>query len=748
MSDLRRNFEAHALNLTDEELSALTSGSDFWNTQGIDRIGLSAIMVADGPHGLRKQSADSSGITLNGAVPATCFPTAAALASTWDRALLRAIGIALGAETRSQQVGVILGPGVNIKRHPLNGRNFEYFSEDPLLAGDLGAALVQGIQSQGVGASVKHFACNNQETNRARISADVDERTLREIYLRPFERVVRSAKPWTVMTANNRINGIYASEHMELLSVLRDEWDFDGVVLSDWGSVYDRVAALRAGLDLEMPANEHAVLEVRAAITIDPDVRKAAQNAARNLLRLADRIAATTDNAVADFDTHHALARSAAAQGCVLLTNDGVLPLEPTAGMRVAVIGQFADRPRYQGAGSSRVTPTRVDNALDSLVSALPTEVHIDYAPGFSIEASSDDSLLRSRALEVVSGADFVLLFLGLPEGDEAEGTDRAEFSLPAAQLRLLDEILEIHDQVIVVLSNGSVVEMNSWAHRPAAVLETWLGGQGGGAGVVDVLLGAVNPSGRLAESVPVRLSDCPANVGWPGEEGHTLYGEGVHVGYRHYDTYDIPVAFPFGHGLSYTKFQYEATAVVSDAGDIEVRATVTNIGTRSGREVVQVYANHRTPGIHRPLRELVGFGDITLAPGQSGTLTIEVASRDLAYWSIGAHDWAITEGPLDLEVGSSSHDIRATCRVILPGNGVREPMTLRHTLHEWLDDPETGPLVRKAFGLINDGDPFPVPLNDPEVMKLVGGTTMGKFAYFGMGLDQNDVDKILKTRV
>jgi beta-glucosidase len=740
-------IEAVIESLSDDELARLTSGSDFWNTEGLERVGLAPIMVCDGPHGLRKQSEDSSGITLDGAVPATCFPTAASLASTWNPALLRSVGVALGAETRSQRVGVILGPGVNIKRHPLNGRNFEYLSEDPLLAGELGSALVQGIQSQGVGASVKHFACNNQETNRARISADVDERTLREIYLRPFERVVRSAMPWTVMTANNRVNGIYSSEHTDLLSILRDEWGFDGLVLSDWGSVYDRVAALRAGLDVEMPANPHADLEVRDAIAASPSDRKAALKAARNVLRLAERIAPPTDE-TADLNAHHDLARTVAAHGSVLLTNDGTLPLEPKPGERIAVIGTFAERPRFQGAGSSRVTPTKVDNALTALSTDLPDGVLVDYSPGFSTEESVDDTTLHTNAINVVRGADTVILFLGLPEGDEAEGADRTDFSLPATQLSLLREILDIHDRVVVVLSNGSVVEMQTWAHKPVAILESWLGGQASGSGVVDVLLGAINPSGRLAESIPVRLADCPAHVGWPGEEGHTLYGEGVHVGYRYYDTYDIPVAFPFGHGLSYTTFEYSSTAQVTSDGGITVGTTVTNTGTRAGREVVQVYANHRTPGIHRPRRELIGFGDIALAPGESGIVDIEIHSRDLAYWSIGAHNWAITEGPVTIEIGASSHDIRETCTVVLPGNGVREPLTLGHTLREWLAAPDAGPLVRAAFGLETENDPLPVPLNDPEVLKLVGGTTMGKFAYFGMGLDKAAIDEIQRACV
>ena len=374
----------------------------------------------------------------------------------------------------------------------------------------------------------------------------------------------------------------------------------------------------------------------------------------------------------------------------------------------------------------------------------MPAGVRVDFAQGFDTGNGRDDAPLLADALDLVQGADVVLMFLGLPEGDEAEGTDRTRFPLPANQLTLLDAVLAVHDRVVVILANGSVVEMHSWAHRPAAVLETWLSGQAGGSAVADVLLGKVNPSGRLAESIPIRLSDCPANVGWPGEEGHVLYGEGIHVGYRHYDTYDIPVAFPFGHGLSYTSFDHLATEGRQPDGSIRVQATVTNTGSRAGREVVQVYARHTTPGVHRPRRELAGFGDITLAPGETGTVEVIIAEHDLAYWSIGAGGWAISEGPLELEIGASSHDIRQVCTVNVPGNGVREPMTLGHTLHEWLADPAAGPLVREAFGLERDGHVLPPPLNDPEVMKLVGGTTMGKFAFFGMGLDKESIDRIL----
>lgn len=734
------------------EAASMTSGADFWHTQGVARIGVPAVMITDGPHGLRKQVSDSSGITVRGNHPATCFPTAAALASTWDPELIERVGAALGAETYAARVGVLLGPGVNIKRHPLCGRNFEYFSEDPLLAGVLGAAIVRGIQSQGVGACVKHFACNNQETDRTRISADVDERPLREIYLRPFERIVRTARPWTLMTANNRVNGTYASQHRELLTdILRGEWGFDGVVVSDWGSVYDRVSALAAGLDLEMPANPDADAEVLAAVRRGELSEELVRDTAGRLVRLAARASARpTATAPADHDAHHELAREAAAHGCVLLSNDGTLPLRPAAGARLAVVGPFARTPRFQGAGSSQVTPTRVDIPLDVLRDSLPPDVQVQWAPGFDADADADAATLdqlREEAVALARCSDVVLLFLGLPDGDEAEGADRTRFELPAPQLALVAALTEAHSRVVVVLANGSVVETDSWAGGAAAVLEAWLGGQAGGSGVVDVLLGRVNPSGRLAETIPLRLEDCPAHIGWPGEEGHVRYGEGVFVGYRHYNTFERPVAFPFGHGLSYTTFAYDDLRVdVRPDNRLRVVVGVTNTGDMPGREVVQVYAGHRSAPVHRPAQELLGFGSVTLRPGQRQEVEIDVEAQDLAYWSVAAQTWSIPDGPIEVQVGASSRDIRCRTTAVLPGNGVRQPLTEINTLHEWLTDPTAGPMLREVFGVGID-EPLPGPLADPEALKLLGTTTMMKFAHFGMGVDRAALDELL-TRI
>ncbi|WP_431836069.1 glycoside hydrolase family 3 C-terminal domain-containing protein [Cellulomonas sp. Y8] len=733
--------------LTRDEMSSMMTGGDFWHTQGVDRLGIAAVMVTDGPHGLRKQQTDSTAITLEGAVPATCFPPAVTLASTWDRGLLEEVGRALGAETRAEGVAVLLGPGVNIQRHPLGGRNFEYLSEDPLLAGTLGAALVRGIQSRGVGASVKHFACNNQETRRTTVSADVDERTLREMYLAPFERVVHEAAPWTVMTANNRVNGVYASEHRELLtSILRDEWGFDGVVLSDWGSVYDRVAAVQAGLDLEMPANAASDADVLAALEDGSLAESCVRASAQRLIELVRKAeGALRDPGTVDHGSHHRLARRAAAAGTVLLTNDGMLPLDIAAGGRLAVIGQFASTPRYQGAGSSQVTPTRVDDALTALRAELGDRVTVEWSPGHAADATAAEAVsLRDDAVRLATDADVVVLFLGLPEGDEAEGADRVRYQLPQDQLDLLDALSELREDVVVVLANGSPVDVQ-WSDRVGAILETWLGGQAGGSAVSDVLLGLAEPAGRLAQSIPRRVEDNPAHVGWPGEEGHARYGEGVFVGYRYYDTHDREVAFPFGHGLSYTTFEHRSTAAVDPEGGVTVRVEVTNTGTRRGREVVQVYANHGPAAVLRPVHELVGFETIELEPGATGSVVVEVTPRDLAHWSAAAHAWVVPEGPMTIEVGASSRDIRSRVAVTLPGNGVKPPLTKFNSLNDWLEDSRTSALVRREFG-VGDGEPLPGPLADPHVLKLVGTTTMAKFAFFEMGIDRAALGRLLEA--
>ena len=659
--------------LSTSQKVALCLGADNWRTASVAEAGIESVMLSDGPHGLRKQP----GEFLAPGLPATCFPTASALGSCWDTALVREVGAALGAEACAEDVAVILGPGVNIKRSPLCGRNFEYFSEDPYLTGQLAAAMVDGIQSQHVGACVKHFAANNQETDRLRISADADERTLREIYLSVFEQVVTIAQPWLMMSAYNKVNGEYMSQHRWLLTeVLRDEWGFDGVVTSDWGAVHDRVAALTAGLDLEMPPNfgisDRAVLDAIASGALAESVLdEAAARVVGLVLRSRRRRPANLDAAA-----HHALARRAAAASIVLLKNDGgVLPLTDKPGLTVAVIGEFARHPYFQGVGSSAVTPLQVDVPLDELARALPSAA-IRFAPGYSLGAGSAGTGtgtrteaagdLAAEALRAAEGADVIVAFAGLPPGSEVEGIDRTDIDLPAAQTDLLRRLAETGTEtgtatpVVAVLFNGSVVRTSTWDDRVPAVLECWLAGQAAGAALADVLTGIVNPSGRLAETIPLRLEDTPSYLNYPGEETRVRYGEGVFVGYRGYDAAAREVAYTFGHGLSYTRFEY-SDLNVSEAGDDEVTVTcrVVNAGQRAGHEVVQLYVGDPKSRVARPPRELKGFDRIYLEPGAARQVTFTVTARDLSYWSSARRGWVLEPGEFRIEIGASARDIR-----------------------------------------------------------------------------------------
>ena len=520
-------------------------------------------MCSDGPHGLRAQVEGYDHGGLLASVPATCFPTASAIASSWDVEVIREVGAAIAREARHWNVSVVLGPGINMKRSPLCGRNFEYFSEDPYLAGELGLALVEGVQSQGVGTSVKHFAANNQEDDRLRVSSDVDERTLREIYLPAFERIAKAGAPWTVMCGYNKVNGVYCSEHHWLLTeVLRDEWGWDGVVVSDWGAVHDRVAALRGGLDWEMPPDlERSPAAVEEAIRsgeLEPDVL---DTSVRRMLALIARGAAvheTDDDA--DLDAHHALARRAAAASIVLLKNDGnVLPL--AAEGSVAVIGEFARTPRFQGAGSSQVNPTQVDVLLDELTTLLG-EHRVTFGAGYGIEDTSNDDALLGEAVALAGDADVVVCVLGLPASYESEGYDRTHIELPANQSRLLTAVLGANPNVVVVLVNGSVVRISDWADSVPAIVECWLGGQAAGGAIAEVLTGVTEPGGRLAETIPIQLSDVPSTINFPGDSQHVRYGEGLFIGYRAHDRLGQEVTFPFGHGLSYTTFELSDLAV------------------------------------------------------------------------------------------------------------------------------------------------------------------------------------------
>jgi beta-glucosidase len=744
--------------LTLEEKASLTMGSGFWYTAAVERLGVGRILVSDGPHGLRAQpdghgAASGSGdggdhVGIGGSVPATCFPTASGLASSWDPETFRTVGRAIAREARAGGVSVALGPGVNIKRSPLCGRNFEYLSEDPYLAGALATATVQGTQSLGVGTSLKHYAANNQEDDRLRVSAEVDERTLREIYLPAFEAVVKDAQPWTVMCAYNKINGTYASEHHWLLTeVLRDEWGFDGLVVSDWGAVHDRVAALAAGLDLEMPPavghSDVAVVDAVRGGTLDEAVL---DEAVRRVLRLVRQAQpALTEGGAFDVDEHHALARKIAHQSAVLLKNDGgVLPLRPAAGARVAVIGEFARTPRYQGAGSSQVNPTRVDIGLDELTAALGPQVSVDFAPGFRLDSAADDPALLDEAIRTAAGADHVVVFLGLPVQAESEGFDRTTMDLPANQITLLQRVAAEHDSAVVVLVGGSTVQMSTWDHRAAAVLSCWLSGQASGGAVADLLTGAANPSGKLAETIPLRLEDNSSYLNFPGDPGVVRYGEGVFVGYRGYDKSALDVSYPFGYGLSYTSFTIGGvTATVSGsvaAGDltVAVSATVTNIGAVEGAEVVQVYVGDLASEVARPVRELKGFAKVSLEPGASTSVTVDLDERAFAYWSQRLGRWAVEAGEFEIAVGSSSRDIAEQVVVTIDAPSVAGPLSADSTLQEWLADERGRELLSGAPGAGTI-------LHDPELIKIIGTFPMASLASFGqMGWSRDQLDQLV----
>lgn len=706
--------------LTLEEKASLTSGASFWYTKPIERVGVPAIMVTDGPHGLRKQREGGDHLGLGDSVPATCFPPAVGLGSSWDVDLVRRVGEALGGETSIENVAVLLGPGINIKRSPLCGRNFEYLSEDPIVSGVLGAAMVKGIQSKGVGTSLKHFAANNQEHDRMRASSDVDSRPLREIYLRGFQRVVEDAQPWTVMCSYNRINGVYASEDPWLLTqVLRDEWGFEGLVVSDWGAVNERVPGLKAGMDLEMPSSNGVTdAQIVAAVqegSLDEAVLDTAAGRVLDLVRKSTEGAGAVKGPL-DVDAHHALAREAAGRSIVLLKNDApnpvaepveaqgpVLPLEKDA--KIAVIGEFAEKPRYQGAGSSMINPTRLDSALDEIRALATGEVA--YARGFSnaLEVAADETAaLRDEAVAAASVADVAVLFLGLPARLESEGYDRDDIDLPAAQLALLDAVLAANPNTVVVLSNGGVVAL-PFADRVPAILEAWLLGQAGGGGTADVLFGEVNPSAKLTETIPVRLEDTPAFLDFPGEFSHVRYGEGLFVGYRWYDARRIEVAYPFGHGLSYTTFAYgDASAAVKADGDVEVTVAVTNTGDRAGREVVQAYTSLPGGTVQRPVRELKAFASVALEPGETREVVLTVRRKDLAYWDIRVDRWLVEGGAYVVDVAASSRDIRSSVTVEVAGDDVVLPLSRTSSIGEVMAHPIAGPIVQAAIGQMMSG--------------------------------------------
>ncbi|RKD71342.1 beta-glucosidase [Sinobaca qinghaiensis] len=644
--------------MTLEEKAGLCSGRDNWFTKGVERLGIPPIRMSDGPHGLRTQSGEAKGFN-SGSISAVCFPTACTIASSFDRELLRREGEILGDECQAADVQVILGPGVNIKRSPLCGRNFEYYSEDPLVASEMASAFIQGAQSKGVGTSLKHYLANNQEHRRMTNSSEVDERTLREIYLAAFEGAVKNAEPWTIMASYNKINGTFATENTHYLTdILRKEWGYKGLVVSDWGATHDRVAAVEAGTDLTMPAEIETDAEIIKAVESKKLDERTLDLACKNILKMTmmgieNRAPETTFN----YEEGHEFAREAAGQSIVMLKNEeSMLPLQKSSS--IAFIGRFASKPRYQGSGSSLINSFKVASALDA---AAAEGINIEYAEGYSIKEDKTDQMLRAEAAATAKKADTAVLFVGLTEQMESEGYDRKHLHLPACQNELIEAVCAVQPNTVVVLHNGAPVEM-PWVDKPKAILETYLGGQAVGEAVVDILFGEVNPSGRLAESFPKKLEDNPSYLSYFGEGNRVEYSEKVFVGYRYYESKKMETLFPFGHGLSYTTFEYTNLKLnkkeMTDKDTITVSVDVTNTGHVFGREVVQLYVSPEKGEIIRPVRELKGFDKVSLQPGETQTVTFQLGRRAFAYWNTEAHDWYMESGKHAVQIGKSSNDI------------------------------------------------------------------------------------------
>lgn len=648
--------------LTLEEKADLCTGKDCWHLNGVERLGIPSVTLTDGPHGLSLRKPDGD---IRESVTATCFPSAVTTACSWDRELLYRMGQAMGRECLKENVSIILGPGVNMKRSPLCGRNFEYFSEDPLLAGELAAGLINGIQSEGVGTSLKHFAVNSQERRRLVIDSVVDERALREIYLTAFEIAVRKSQPWTVMSAYNRVGGDYCTENSYLQNkILRDEWGFEGVVMSDWGAVNDRIKGLRNGCDLEMPSSYgYGTKKICDAVRNGTLDEKYLDTAADRMLTLIEKSKGAIGEFTYDEDVHHNLAAEICAGSLVLLKNENnTLPLSKEK--TVAVIGEMARAPRYQGEGSSVIVPTKITDAFDGL---LEEGYKVTFAPGYFKKQDEPSEVMVKDACHIASKADAVLLFIGLTEEYESEGYDRKTMNLPLSHNRLLDEILKVNENVTVVLSGGSPVIM-PWADKVKAILNGYLGGQASGKAVAEIISGKVNPSGKLAETYPLYERDVPCSNYYPGTGLTAEHRESIYVGYRYYDTAKKSVLYPFGHGLSYTDFEYSdiklSAEKIKDTDTLTVTCKVKNIGDRYGAEIVQLYVRDCESTVFRPEKELRDFCKVFLEKGEEKTVSFELSRRAFAYYNININDWYVESGDFEILIGASSRDIRLTAKV------------------------------------------------------------------------------------
>lgn len=678
-----------------KEKAALCSGKDFWHLEGVKRLDVPSIMVSDGPHGLRKQRQSADCLGINDSIQAVCFPTGSAVAASFDQDLIYQMGEVIGNECQAEDVSVILGPAVNIKRSPLCGRNFEYYSEDPYLAGRMAVSFIRGVQSRHVGTSMKHFFANSQEQRRMTSDSVIDQRTAREIYLYAFEQAVKEAQPWTVMCSYNKINGTYAAENKKYLTeVLRQEWGFEGMIVSDWGAVNDRVPDLLAGLDLEMPGpapmNDQKIIDAVNDGTLSMEVL---DQAVERILHLTQKAVEGHDSkAVFDHAKDHETARKIASECAVLLKNNGILPLKKD--VKTVFIGQFASKPRYQGSGSSHINAWKVESAYE-----LADQDYVRYAQGYAVDTDIIDETLIKEAVQAAQIAEVAVIFAGLPDTFESEGFDRTHMRLPECQNALIEAVAKVNSNVVVILHNGSPVEM-PWINDVKAVLEMYLAGQGVGGATLDLLYGKVNPSGRLAETFPKKLSDNPSYLYYGGEGDQTEYREGVFVGYRYYDKKQMDVLFPFGHGLSYTTFQYQNLKLdkmsMKDTETVKVSVDVTNTGDCFGKETVQLYVGGSSEAIIRPVRELKKFKKIGLDPGETKTVTFELSFRDFAYFDIAMDQFHVLTDTYEIAAGASSRDLRLSVKLQVMATTVKPvPVTMNTTMRDVLTIPGAKELLK-----------------------------------------------------
>lgn len=639
--------------MTLEEKASLCVGKDYWNSENIERLNIPSIKMSDGPHGLRVQRENGDNLGVNKSEVAICFPSSATIANSWDKNVAYKLGKTLGEEAKSENVNIVLGPGVNIKRSPLGGRNFEYFSEDPYLTGIMAIEYVKGLQSNNVGACVKHFAVNNQENRRRTVNVVVDERTLREIYLKAFEMIVKEANPWSVMSAYNKLNGKYCTENEVLLNILKKEWNFDGIVITDWGAENDRVKGLLAGNELEMPGGRgNGKEEIIQAVKEGKVSEEYLNEIVDRILNIAFKCKVIEHNY--NKEEHHEIAMKLAQESIVLLKNENnILPINKR---KIALIGDMAKNPRYQGAGSSTINPYKVENAYDCFIQ---NEIEVDYAKGYNRIETDEDKELINQAVEVAKNKDVVILFLGLTENYESEGMDRTNLEIPKNQIKLIESIYSVNQNIIVVLSNGAPITME-WKDKAKAIITGYLGGESGAKAMVNCILGKVNPSGKLAETYPIKLEDTPCFNNFPGTEVSVEYKEAIYVGYRYYDKNNIKVLYPFGYGLSYTTFEYSNLNVKNNIVSFKIK----NTGKVKGKEIAQVYVSQCNPTIFKPLKELKGFAKVELEPDEEKEVNITLDDSAFQYYNVQNKKWEIESGEYKILVGKSCESIELECKI------------------------------------------------------------------------------------